>query len=280
MTRPFTLYLSEAPTGLFTSTAATLTPMSITYLGPRGRVVTEPTSGPDGAYLIVARHGSSPCAAGTPTSPRSTCPAALESVGPRLQSGVIIAVHYRSGQVCGLPAPGARGLVGARSCPLAGYRAPTTPHVTEADVASPVTVSIPPAAHYCVSNAHNPRGCKEVSLNIAFTAHVGVHDLNSYYEAVIDMPPRAYTPGGRTGCPGAAGAVQPIGSVIAAGRRVNWHYGGGSYPKDCRGNRIQVTVAYIANSYLRLNGVGSKPFPSPGAGAIVVGRATVTMPTR
>jgi RNA polymerase sigma factor (sigma-70 family) len=251
--------------------------LSITYLGPRGRVVTEPTIGSDGAYLVVARQAAPPCAAGTPTSPRSTCPS-LESVAPRLQSGVIIAVHYRSGQVCGLPAPGARGRVRARSCPLAGP--PQTPRVFQADVASPVTVSIAPAAHNCVSNAPNPRGCKDVSLDIAFTARVGVHDLNSYYEAVIDMPPRAYTPGGRTGCPGAAGAVQAIGQIVAAGRRVHWHYARGSYPKDCRGNRIQVTVAYIANSYLGLNGLGSKPFPSPGAGAIVVGRATVTMPTR
>jgi len=246
---------------------------SVTYLAPDGRTVTEPTTGPDGAYLIVA-----PKRAGCTPSSGLECANAGESVGPLLASGTIVAVHYRSGRVCRLPQPDVRGLVRSASCPLVDYQAPRTPTMSAAELAAPVSVTIPPAVHYCASNAPNPRGCAQIYLHIAFTAHVAVSNLNSFYEAVINTPPRNYTPGGRTGCPGGGGAIGPTQSTIAAGQRVHWTWEAGSYPKDCAGDVINVTVAYVANARLGLNGVGSERFPSPGRGATVVGRAIVTIP--
>lgn len=182
------------------------------------------------------------------------------------------------GRICRLPQPDARGLVRSASCPLVGHQAPRAPAVSGAELAAPVSVTIPPAAHYCASNAPNPPGCAQINLHIAFTARVAVSNLNSFYEAVIHTPPRNYTPGARTGCPGGGGAIGPTQSTITAGQRVHWTWEAGSYPKDCAGDVIHVTVAYVANARLGLNGVGSEPFPSPGRGATVVGRATVTIP--
>jgi hypothetical protein len=244
---------------------------SITYLARDGRTVTEPTAGPDGAYLIVA-----PQRAGCTASSQLQC--AGGSVGPLLESGTIVAVHYRSGRVCRLPQADARGLVRSASCPLVGYQPPGAPAVSGAELAAPVSLTIPPAAHYCASNAPNPRGCAQIYLHIAFTARVAVSNLQSFYEAVIDTPPRNYTPGGRTGCPGGGGTIGPTQSTITADQRIHWTWEAGSYPKDCAGDVIHVTVAYVANARLGLNGVGSERFPSPGRGATVVGRATVTIP--
>jgi hypothetical protein len=229
---------------------------SITYLAAGGRTVTEPTTGPGSAYLIVA-----PRRAGCTASSRLQCADAGGSVGLLLESRTIVAAHYRSGRVCRLPQPDARGLVRSASCPLVGYQAPRAPAVSGAELAAPVSVTIPPAAHSCASNAPNPPGCAQINLHIAFTARVAVSNLNSFYEAVIDTPPRNYTPGARTGCPGGGGAIGPTRSTITAGQRVHWTWEAGSYPKDCAGDVIHVATTRTQDCRRR----------SP-AGAVPVGK--------
>jgi hypothetical protein len=246
---------------------------SITYVAADGARHTQPTRGPDGAYLIVR--------------PRTTCvelhdgrryPCDLGSSGPLLGAGVITTVTYRDGRVCHLPAPGADGAVRPGRCPLVGYVSPPFPHVTQSQVAAPVSVRVLPARHYCTSTGHNIPGCRQVMLRIAFTARVAVSNANSYYEAVVDMPPRDYTPGAASGCPGGAEGIGPTGKTVRAGQQVTFAVNFGSHVRDCIGDAIHITVAYVPDSHLGLNGLGSEPFPSPGRGAIVVGRASTVLP--
>ena len=258
--------------------------VSITYIGPDGQRVTERTTGPEGAYLIVARHPAAKCT--LPAHPHGlSCPA-LGSYGPALAAGVITEVTYRGGRVCQLPAPRADGLVRQATCPLVGYRAPQAPHLTVAQLASPVHVTVVPAAHHCVSNAPNVTGCKQTRLTISFTARVAVRTHASFYESVIDAPPFHYTPGAAHGCPGylgqagtGPGASGPRGSLTAAGQHITWTTQLGSLPLDCRGAPIHVTVAYVADARLGLNGIGSERMPSVGHGAVVVGHGSTTLPT-
>ena len=250
--------------------------VSISYRNAAGRLVTEPTSGEDGAYLIVGAHAKPSCVLST-SMRRPDCNIA-SSYGPLLQSGVVTAVTYRNGHVCRLPAPTSRGLVKQASCPPLGYRSPPFKHVTEAQVQAPITARILPAKHYCTSTGHNDAGCSQVVLNIAFIARVAVTSANSYYEATVTMPPRNYTPGGRTGCPGGGDSLRTTQIKIPAGHRVQWRDDRGSSPKDCTGNTIHISVAYVPNSYLGLNGIGSRPWPSLGRGAILVGKTSVAQP--
>ena len=246
---------------------------SITYIGADGARHTQPTSGPDGAYLIV--RPQTPC---VQLHDGRRFPCDLGSVGPLLQPGVITTVTYRNGRVCHLPAPGAGGTVAAGRCPLVGYVSPPFPHVTQAQVAAPVTVRVLPASHYCNSTGRNIPGCKEITLSISFTARIAVSNPNSYYEAVVDMPPRDYTPGGATGCPGAEQSAGPTGRTSRAGRHVTLVVRFGSFVRDCIGDAIHITVAYVPDSHLGLNGLGSEPGPSPGRGAIIVGKASTVLP--
>jgi hypothetical protein len=73
-------------------------------------------------------------------------------------------------------------------------------------------------------------------------------------------------------------SARPDNGSSPAGQDVHWRYQAGGYPKDCAGTTIHITVAYVADSRLGLNRAGSIKFPPPGRGAIVVGRATVTVP--
>jgi hypothetical protein len=84
--------------------------------------------------------------------------------------------------------------------------------------------------------------------------------------------------GGRTGCPGSGDSVRTTQIKIPAGHRIQWRDDQGSSPKDCTGNTIHISVAYVPNSYLGPNGIGSKPWPSLGRGAILVGKTTVAQP--
>jgi hypothetical protein len=257
--------------------------VSITYNGSDGQPVTERTSGPQGAYLIVALHAQ--CT--SPAHPHGlSCPS-LGSYGPTLSAGVITKVTYRDGRVCRLPAPHADGLVHDARCPLVGYQAPQTPHPTAAQLSAPVHVTVVPAAHHCVSNAANAPRCAQTRLTISFTARVAVRTHASFYEGVIDAPPFHYKPGAAHGCPGylgeagtGLGASGPRGSLIAAGQHVTWTAQLGSLPRDCRGAPIHVTIAYVADSRLGQNGIGSERMPSIGHGAVLVGRGATTLPTR
>jgi hypothetical protein len=245
----------------------------ITYVGADGARHTQPTIGPDGAYLIVR-----PQTACVELHAGRRFPCDLGSIGPLLGAGVITTVTYRDGRVCHLPPPSARGAITQASCPLVGYVSPPFPHVTRAQVAAPVTVRVLPAKHYCTSNGHNIPGCKEVRLRIVFTARVAVSNANSYYEALVNMPPRDYTPGAASGCPGGAQGIGPTGRTVISGQQVTFAVDFGSHVRDCIGDAIHITVAYVPDSHLGLKGLGSEPFPSPGRGAIIVGRASTVLP--
>ncbi len=243
--------------------------VNITYINADGRPVTEPTAGPDGAYLIVR-----PCDSRAVNRP--AC-ASFGSLGPLLQPGVITAVTYSNGRVCHLPAPTSHRRVANASCPAVGYVAPPFPHVTSAQLAAPVSARVLPAKHYCTSTGHNIVGCREVVLDVAFTARVAVTSANSYYEAVVNMPPRHYTPGARRGCRGSTSTLSTQVN-IRTGQQVHWRDDEGCSPKDCVGNTINITVAFVPNSNLGLNGVGSSRLASPGRGAIIVGKTSVRHP--
>ena len=246
---------------------------SITYIAANGTHHTETTSGPDGAYLIVRPQTS--CVQPHAGSHKGC---SLGSAGPLLQAGVITTVTYRNGRVCHLPSPDAGGAVRQASCPLVGYRSSPVEHVTKAQLTAPVTVRVLPARHYCNSTGHNIPGCKQITLSIGFTARVPVSNPNTYYEAVVDMPRRDYTPGGPTGCPGGEQGVGPTRGTIGAGQHVTLRVAFGSHPRDCIGDVIHITVAYVPDAHLGLNGLGSEPFPSPGRGAIIVGKASAFLP--
>ena len=161
---------------------------SITYQTPDGKLATENTSGPQGAYLLIF------------TMTQHTCNLYLHgqngSYGPCGSSeqsadsspsniGAIKAVTYKSGKVCRLTIPEkditaqrelgkrieARKLSGAQarrlfaalykrehrtprqaispSCPPVGYVAPTVRRVTTAEVRAPVRVTVVRGSRWC-----------------------------------------------------------------------------------------------------------------------------------
>lgn len=248
---------------------------SVTYQGIDGRLHTEPTSRTDGAYLIVEPQTKPLCVF---NQRRGRCSASFESIGPLLQSGgAITAVSYRDGRACQLPIP-ASGEVRFASCPPVGYQPPPSPLVTKTQIAARVTARVLPAERYCTSTGPNTADCSQIVLSIAFTARVAATSPNSYYEGVVDMPPRDYTPGGRRGCPGASQSVGPTQRTIHPGQQLRWRVDFGSFTRDCVGNTVNITIGYVRNSYLGLNGIGSLPAPSLGRGATVVGKTNLVLP--
>jgi hypothetical protein len=90
--------------------------ISITYVGTNGRLYTETTNGPNGAYLIVRASSSTLSCSQTSGGGQSCTSGSGRFSGPSLQSGVITSVTYRNGHVCNLPAPTSAGAAQA-SCP-------------------------------------------------------------------------------------------------------------------------------------------------------------------
>jgi hypothetical protein len=115
---------------------------SITYVGQGGRLFTESTNGPNGAYLIVRAGSSTGSCSQQPGGGRSCVSGGWRTSG-RLQSGVITAVTYRDGHVCSLPAPTSAGVAQA-SCPPVHASMPTAPQTR-------VRVQVSPANRYCTS---------------------------------------------------------------------------------------------------------------------------------
>lgn len=132
---------------------------SIAYASTTGQTVTQPTVGPDGAYLIVTR-------------------ALLDSqqgggsvFSGLLKTGPIRAVTYRDGHTCRPTAVSACGPVGLVPAP--------TPHLTQAALASPIHVrelsdrgSTPP----------------QLRFGISYTARVGVTSTGSFYYVSMFFP--------------------------------------------------------------------------------------------
>jgi len=177
--------------------------VSISYL-LNGHEVTQRT-GPDGAYLAVVPGSGQLC---LPTAPGGrNCVGGSgggEITSSTLLAGIITSVKYRDGHVCRLRtlSPGGNG---AASCPNVGYvHYPPfhPPHITEAQVAAPMTVRMFKAKHYCykplafgsfqIACDHGiPPGYKPASpephpsialVNLSFTARLAADNHRSVYE--------------------------------------------------------------------------------------------------
>lgn len=99
---------------------------TVTYADPYGQLHTVSTAGPQGAYLIVL--GATRLGLGG---------GGYEPGGPGL--GTIRQITYANGQVCHTAAELGRT---ARACPAVGEQPISQPTVTEASVASPVSVTL------------------------------------------------------------------------------------------------------------------------------------------
>jgi hypothetical protein len=129
---------------------------SVTYLGDDGREHTVAAAGPYGAYLIVLHrdpsHRFSGMAGGGTPNPANT---------------TITSVRFAGGRTCRVTDIGFAG--GPEACPLPGYRPRPAPHLTTADVASPVRARV------------ERRGGRRL-LVVRFRARVAVTDASSSYE--------------------------------------------------------------------------------------------------
>ena len=246
---------------------------SIIFIGPGGRRYTEPTNGPDGAYLIVSAPGTSGQSCVLEPGHGRSCSSGGRSTGPELQSGVVTQITYRNGSVCHLPAPTATGVRQA-SCPPIGYTAPTRLRVTSVQVATPVSARALPAGRYCTSGplalapcrpGQTPlQGTNKVLLEISFTARVPVTGANSYYEFADEYPT-----GARCASSGASG---PTLKNIKAGEEVVFQ---DQIARNCTGT-VHGTVAFVPDAGAA--GFGSGPSPQPGHdGSLLVGTFSVTI---
>jgi hypothetical protein len=132
---------------------------SITYTSAGGQTVTDPTVGPDGAYLIVTRAllaGQQGGGSGF---------ASLFRTGP------IRAVTYRDGHTCRPTA--------VSGCAPVGLVPAGAPHLAEAALASPIHVQEIPD-----SSATPPL----VLLRITYTARVAVTSTGSFYYTSLFYP--------------------------------------------------------------------------------------------
>jgi hypothetical protein len=173
--------------------------LSITYPGPGGKLITTPTSGPDGAYLLIRPPTTISCQLIGPKH-GAVCGNG-DSSSPELPAGVITAVHYRDGHVCRLPAPEPAGTLSV-SCPPFGYIAPATRKLTTAQLATPITVEKIPVKAYCSKlelivpcEGTVPRGFKRLTrgprsllVQISFRSRIAIPDSRSYYRYLISNP--------------------------------------------------------------------------------------------
>lgn len=169
--------------------------VSITHLTASGRLLRTPTSGRDGAYLIVLPNTGPMSENGESTSDSSLFPGAIRSV------------HYRDGRSCKVGvAPRDDPGVGA-SCPPVGYVRPAVRIPSESVVASHITAQVEPAREYCDSRQSEvtipcdgrvPQGFErldmrhappEVLVQISFITHVPIINGQSYYYFQMNSPP-------------------------------------------------------------------------------------------
>ena len=172
--------------------------VSVTY-SVNHHSVTERT-GPDGAYLVVMPATQQACTF-SPQGKRCFGGGG-ELTSSTLQSGLITAVTYRDGHVCRLSTATSAA---AASCPNIGYAHYPPfhpPHITEAQVAAPMTVRMSTAKHYCykplafasfmIACDHGiPHGYKPANrlespaialVDISFTARLAADNHHSVYE--------------------------------------------------------------------------------------------------
>ena len=140
---------------------------AITYVD-NGRVLRQPISGHDGAYLIVQRAGGTNNNAAIAT-------AAVPKSGLRT-------IEYRDGTVCHVSRK--------QPCPLKGFVAPSLPVVTAAQVAAPVRVTLGKPLRRPSSSSKIP---PQRRVRIRFRARIAA-DARSFYTAKLELSH------GREGC--------------------------------------------------------------------------------
>jgi hypothetical protein len=161
-----------------------------------GPMVTVPTVGPQGTYLIVATQppGASLEALG---------PADLSGGPPQLPSGryqPIRAISYRDGSVCHVGANADRDNRG-RPCAPIGMVALTRP--TEAEVRAPVSARI-------VHDEHDPPLPPEDVVRVSFVARAPTTNTANYYAIAMRDPCRGGSSGGE------------LDEDVASGRRLTF----------------------------------------------------------
>jgi hypothetical protein len=157
----------------------------ITYVSGGGQTVSVPTVGSDGAYLIVTR--------ARPGEQQGSGSGGFAGL-----TGVIRAVTYRDGHTCRLTA--------ANFCPPVGLVPANAPHLTQAQLASPIRVREIPA------RSDTP---PQRLFKITYTARVAVTSTSSFYYVSKFFPPN----------PNASGCHQiatgsPTSTDIRAGQRL------------------------------------------------------------
>jgi hypothetical protein len=258
---------------------------SVTYVTPTGGMLTTRTAGDDGAYLIVLPHSRRLC--GRPQLFCDRSQGGDEVVGPELgPSEAIRTVTYRDAPACHLPAPAQAAEEHGVRCPAIGY-VPLDPsrHVTEAQVASPITVHAEPARFYCERQSNVvpcdgsvPNGYRRLDLRVGppqlllvvqFTSRIAIANFDSHYEINTSDP---NDPTNRQ-CPGAgAGTFGPTQTNLRAGQRVRYTV---FVNPRCRG------ISHITVGFVTVNGPsGAMPVPGlPGQSAeIPVGQTNFRIP--
>lgn len=259
---------------------------SVTYLTQADSLASTPTTGTDGAYLLVLPHTDTPCRLGprAAASPGSRGPAgppcrSAEGLtgGPYVPAGAIRGITYRDGHTCQVPAP---STVAERvtPCPVVGFVAPHKRRVTAAQLSTPISVRKLPAKHYCVKgNTLKPcgtqappgfrlltGGSRELLIELSFTARVPVTSSRDYYEFGLIMP-RSH------GCT-TGSLFGPTNSNIRAGQHVVLQT---MVPYECPG------VVHGTITYVPTNGPASS-MSTPGlpgqTKSITVGRFSFHVP--
>jgi len=256
--------------------------VSVTHLTASGTLATTPTTGADGAYLVVLPHATKGCL--VPDASRrfpAQCEVGFQgdTGGPGVPSGAITAVTYRDGHVCHVPPPGSRASLFER-CPPVGFVATPASEPTSAALAARISIRKLPARSYCAPRhgegvgpcgAHVPRGFRRLTggwpsllVEISFTSRVAITDSHSFYEFNLTMPrSRTCTTGGNFG---------PTNYDIRTGQRVSSRM---FVPYRCPGI-VRGSVSYVP----LVGPATAMPVPGlPGQGtAIPVGSFAFRVP--
>jgi hypothetical protein len=228
----------------------------VTYRTASGALVTTPTAGSDGAYLVVLPHTTPACATtSVPPGvrhrhpPRRICSAGQRVTGgPDVEAGAIVSVTYRDGHTCHTPPPGL--VAQGPGCPPVGFVAPAEPRVNAAQLATPITIREIPAKAYCTPPhsattepcpSRTPPGFKRLTggppsllVEISLTSRIAIPDSRSYYNFTVTGA-RSPT------CTVNAGQFGSTNSDIRAGQRVAMRF---LVPYSCPG-LAHGTVSYI-----------------------------------
>lgn len=251
--------------------------VSVTYADATGKLVTRPTSGPDGAFLVVGP--AAPYC--TRTFAGSTC--GDELVGTVPNAGVIRAVTYRDGHTCRVPAVENPLKAPNGACPPVGY-SPSVPTVTAAQVASPVTVRDDGVRYWCArgdtteacgkkapAGFRRRPGSAHREFAISFIARVAVTNADSYY-AVHMEPWSDPLKSEAAQCRGVG--AQPVVTDVRAGQRVQVLW---TTPLQCVGTDPG-TVSYTANATSQNTIAGYNAFSRSPSSTVQVGRFKLHVP--